>query len=174
MSGFTLVELLIVIVVIAILAAIAMVSYNGIQTRAQNAKIAADTNQIEKAIIAAEQSQAQPLGTVFGNNGGYGCGNGGEAPCCLNNNYTSITTATAAPQCWQSWNSFVGVIQKTAGINLGGMLDPWGQPYIIMMQESSTNCAQDQIWAVKPPFAGWGTARVGTVTLPFSGFSGCS
>ena len=37
-SGFTIVELLIVIVVIGILAAITIVAYNGIQTRAKNAK----------------------------------------------------------------------------------------------------------------------------------------
>lgn len=37
-SGFTIVELLIVIVVIAILAAITIVAYNGIQQRSQNSK----------------------------------------------------------------------------------------------------------------------------------------
>ncbi len=37
-QGFTIVELLIVIVVIAILASISIVAYNGIQTRAQNTK----------------------------------------------------------------------------------------------------------------------------------------
>lgn len=39
--GFTIVELLIVIVVIAILAAITIVAYNGIQTRARNSQTAA-------------------------------------------------------------------------------------------------------------------------------------
>jgi prepilin-type N-terminal cleavage/methylation domain-containing protein len=38
-SGFTIVELLIVIVVIAILAAITVVAYNGIQDRARNSSI---------------------------------------------------------------------------------------------------------------------------------------
>jgi prepilin-type N-terminal cleavage/methylation domain-containing protein len=37
-SGFTIVELLVVIVVIGILAAITIVAYNGIQTRAENTK----------------------------------------------------------------------------------------------------------------------------------------
>lgn len=47
-SGFTLVELLIVIVIIAILAAITVVAYNGIQARAQ---------------LAAAQSDAQSIAT---------------------------------------------------------------------------------------------------------------
>src|SRR6478672_468050 len=42
MSGFTIVELLIVIVVIGILAAITIVAYNGIQIRAQNASVQSD------------------------------------------------------------------------------------------------------------------------------------
>jgi prepilin-type N-terminal cleavage/methylation domain-containing protein len=44
-KGFTIVELLIVVVVIAILAAISIVSYNGITTRAQNAKIVSTVRQ---------------------------------------------------------------------------------------------------------------------------------
>jgi prepilin-type N-terminal cleavage/methylation domain-containing protein len=49
-SGFTIVELLVVIVVIAILAAITVVAYNGIQTRANDSKIRATAAQVQKAI----------------------------------------------------------------------------------------------------------------------------
>ena len=48
--GFTIVELLIVIVVIAILAAITIVAYNGIQQRARDTVRAGDISSIEKAI----------------------------------------------------------------------------------------------------------------------------
>jgi len=51
-SGFTIVELLIVIVVIGILAAIAIVAYNGVQTRAENAKTVAGVNQAVKLLLA--------------------------------------------------------------------------------------------------------------------------
>lgn len=50
-SGFTLVELLIVIVVIAILAAISIVAYNGIQERARDSRRASDIAQIKKALL---------------------------------------------------------------------------------------------------------------------------
>ena len=46
--GFTIVELLIVIVVIAILAAISIVAYNGIQARANNSAVASDAAMIHK------------------------------------------------------------------------------------------------------------------------------
>lgn len=48
--GFTIVELLIVIVVIAILAAITIVAYNGIQTRAENSKTISAVETYVKAL----------------------------------------------------------------------------------------------------------------------------
>jgi len=48
--GFTIVELLIVIVVIAILATIVIVSYNGAQIRAQQAKIQADLTNVRQLV----------------------------------------------------------------------------------------------------------------------------
>jgi len=51
-NGFTIVELLIVVVVIAILAAITIVSYNGIQNRAKDSAITQELSQNAKKITA--------------------------------------------------------------------------------------------------------------------------
>jgi prepilin-type N-terminal cleavage/methylation domain-containing protein len=56
-KGFTIVELLIVVVVIAILAAITIVSYNGITSRAKASQYAADASIIAKK---AEAYNADP------------------------------------------------------------------------------------------------------------------
>jgi len=53
-TGFTIVELLIVIVVIAILAAISVVAYTGIQNRANNVTIEADISTIIKKMQLAK------------------------------------------------------------------------------------------------------------------------
>lgn len=50
--GFTLVELLIVIVVIAILAAISIVAFNGVQQRGRDASRQSDVSNIVKALTA--------------------------------------------------------------------------------------------------------------------------
>lgn len=53
-SGFTIVELLIVIVVIGILTAITIVAYNGIQNRASDSTVAADIASIRKSLELAK------------------------------------------------------------------------------------------------------------------------
>lgn len=53
-KGFTIVELLIVVVVIAILAAITIVAYNGIQNQAIDARRANDLASIHKALLIYE------------------------------------------------------------------------------------------------------------------------
>lgn len=83
-AGFTIVELLIVIVVIGILAAITIVAYNGIQDRAQNSARAVELRAWEKSfrLYAAQEGTfpAMPnggycLGTGFPDKDGTGAGN---------------------------------------------------------------------------------------------------
>ena len=52
-KGFTIVELLIVIVVIAILAAISLVAFTGVQQRGRDSGRASDTSNIAKALTAS-------------------------------------------------------------------------------------------------------------------------
>lgn len=72
-NGFTIVELLIVIVVIAILAAISIVAYNGIQSRATDSANLSNASAITKAIIRYK----------LDNNGIPPICSGGDGTSCL-------------------------------------------------------------------------------------------
>lgn len=81
-TGFTIVELLIVIVVIGILAAITVVAFNGVQARATDARMRSGAAQFEKAILSWHaQTGQQPRGgwssTVPMANGNCSDGTGG-------------------------------------------------------------------------------------------------
>lgn len=62
-------ELLIVIVVIAILAAISIVAYNGIQSRATDARIKTAASQVEKAVQLFYLSTGKPPYSGYGSSG---------------------------------------------------------------------------------------------------------
>lgn len=72
-TGFTIVELLIVIVVIGILAAITIVAYNGIQTRARNQQMVSAASQTYKAIYqyVVDNGSYPTSGTVSCVGGNY-------------------------------------------------------------------------------------------------------
>lgn len=70
-NGFTIVELLIVIVVIAILAAISIVAYNGIQQRARDTQRKSDLSAIAKALSLYKIDKGDFIAS------GSGCGAAG-------------------------------------------------------------------------------------------------
>jgi len=104
-SGFTIVELLIVIVVIGILAAITIVAYNGIQVRARNnakmSSASADLRALSGYITATGQNVpgipvCMPTGTAdYNADGTPDCGNVNNIPPTASEK-TATNTALAA------------------------------------------------------------------------------
>ena len=86
-NGFTIVELLIVIVVIAILAAITIVAYNGIQQRARNSQTA-----------EAVHAYLNGMAIYQGDNGNYPALSSGVYFACLGDEYPDNS-------CWKSGSS---------------------------------------------------------------------
>lgn len=82
-TGFTIVELLIVIVVIAILAAISIVAYNGIQQRARDNVRKSDVATIVKAFKLYNIDKGSWMDAASG------CGSGGGGNGWFNYNYPS-------------------------------------------------------------------------------------
>lgn len=93
-SGFTIVELLIVIVVIAILAVITIVAYNGIQTRAENAKTISAVQAYKKALLQyATEKGSYPISGGYCQGAQYPLLDGVTAGC---RNSSSVLPNTVA------------------------------------------------------------------------------
>lgn len=108
--GFTIVELLIVIVIIAILAAITIVAYNGIQQRAKTSQDAAAIAQFSRSLFAsASQNGKYPIVS------GYNCISTDATQLC--GNITSTTTACGGIGRATGSTTFISAMQ-TAGVGL--------------------------------------------------------
>ncbi len=94
--GFTIVELLIVIVVIAILAAITIVAYNGIQTRAKTNSGQAQANSIVKKFEALNAIKGAYIGTAGGTDGSAINTYADAAPVASEAHIDSTTSVIAA------------------------------------------------------------------------------
>jgi prepilin-type N-terminal cleavage/methylation domain-containing protein len=147
-TGFTIVELLIVIVVIGILAAITIVAYNSVQDRAQRAKITSDIHNIENAIHLARNQTGTVLGTITANFGTAGT-------CVSKPAGTDLATLPKTDSCWTSYLTTLDRISTAGGQNIRNLVDPWGRPYFIDENEnegSTANCTKDSIGAYQVPF----------------------
>lgn len=89
--GFTIVELLIVIVVIAILAAVTVVAFNGIQERAKNTAIASEVGKMNKYLrLYIAQSGPAQLKSIMPPPVG-----GAPATACLGTGYEDVVEGSA-------------------------------------------------------------------------------
>ena len=123
-KGFTIVELVMVIAVIGILAAITIVAYNGIQENAKVARANEELSEIADAIKIARVRTNQTLYQITG----YGCTCGNK-----------VRTDAA-----------IDKISVASGVDLSELKrgDPWGSPYYIDENEGeiATNlCRQDSL-----------------------------
>jgi prepilin-type N-terminal cleavage/methylation domain-containing protein len=107
-NGFTIVELLIVIVVIAILATIALVAYNGVQARARDSIRKSDLATIKKALTLYNTDTGSWIGD------GSGCGGSGNGQYWFN--YSNGTTYPVA----------IATCLTNAGYTNHDIIDPTG------------------------------------------------
>lgn len=157
--GFTIVELLIVVVVIAILAAITVVTYNGIQTLAYDSKIQTDLANLKKAIMIARESTGKTFmqisGTAYTASG-----------CAALPSGSDLANLDQEHTCWTRYHDTLNRISNESNMNVRGLLDPWGRPYFIDENEGEGGgCNLDRLDVFYRADA--------TVRVPLSGFTGC-
>ncbi len=87
-SGFTIVELLIVIVVIGVLAAVTFIAYNGLQKRARDSIRKSDLAAVAKALSMYQIEKGDYVES------GSGCGMGGTGEGWLSHKYTTYSPST--------------------------------------------------------------------------------
>lgn len=124
-KGFTIVELLVVIVVVAVLAAVTVVAYNGMQQRAQMSKIRSDVALFSKAIQAARVNSGEVATR-------YVTGSTATASLCVSlPSDADLSDKVVAANCWTSYTNALNAISTASNINIRNLVDPWGRPYFI-------------------------------------------
>jgi prepilin-type N-terminal cleavage/methylation domain-containing protein len=169
--GFTIVELLIVIVIIGILAAITIVAYNGIQDRARQTKMIQDIATLKHAVMSARQATGKTFAGLSGSN------STGSA-CWSKATGTDLAALPSTDSCWTTYFATLNTIQAETGANLSNLRDPWGRPYLLDENEGEGGgCGKDTIAVFRQPFVnGFGvysTTVTPANTVPLSGASGC-
>lgn len=153
-TGFTIVELLIVIVIIAVLAAMTVAGWSGVQDRAKASKAKADVAQLAKAMHAAKLSTGLSLIEVTASLGVNSTGSG--RGCWSKASGTDLAALPKTDACWTDYFATLQILSDASGINVTGLLDPWNRPYYIDQSEGENvggnYCVRDKAGTYRLPF----------------------
>lgn len=143
-KGFTIVELLVVIVVIGILAAIAIVAYNGVQERARVSAATSELRDLENAIRVARINENKVLKDI---------------------------TGTVCTQCSDRdrYELSIDLIAAAANVNLDSIRDgdPWGNIYYLDENELEGEvCANRDMIRTEPYREAIGLRRIPFYSCP--------
>ena len=163
--GFTIVELLIVIVVIAILAAISVAAYTNIQERAKTSRRNSEMAQLLKAITLARTATGKTLYEVTGYNYSIGMCIGTGA--IYNPGGLEPKDLPKTSNCWVQYRSNLDKISAASGVDLSSFRngDERGNPYMWDENEGEGGdyCRADSVITY---FTGNGTAIANGPNIP--------
>lgn len=159
-SGFTIVELLIVVVIIGILAALVVVAYNGIQNRANNTQTISTVNAWRKALIQyAVDHGSYPIssGACFNEVNVTSCWPTSGASATLNNAirpYLGNKNPLPAPSLQQlsstAWGTRVaGGLYYSTVATLDGVLYPY---YVAYNLKGKVTCNMSGLLSIGSPW----------------------
>jgi len=120
-NGFTIVELLVVIIVIGILAAITIVSYNGITARANATKALANADSV-RAVANAYNAELNTYPTLFSDLNTYSSGTGVVK---IPSNITVIQSSTNAITAANGLNTVSYLVKLTGSVGTGACIGYW-------------------------------------------------
>lgn len=169
-EGFTIVELLIVVIIIGILSVLVIPNLNKSKDRAKSAKAKGDIDTFIKATVAARiDSGNVNLRTITGVSW--------SANGCYNRDLRNVPTSDS---CYINWNNALTKVIDAVHGGVNGLdmaRDPWGSPYLLDENEGeqiATPCRYDSLVSAGPdgrsgsPSDSYNADNL-TYTIPFAG-----
>jgi prepilin-type N-terminal cleavage/methylation domain-containing protein len=157
LAGFTLVEVMIVIVVISVLVAISVVGYGGAQRQSRESRIDADIRHLSEIVQVARVRSGKTLQGITGSywTGRY-CMFQASDPTLKIPDGTDFSQQIPMTQaCWNDYLSALQDISDASGTDVTDMRDPWGRPYYIDENDYIGGpCNKDVIGWLSYPYKG--------------------